>query len=347
MTEGFDRLRQIELTRADNPLVFSPNPAFDDYLKMPKAIAAPEAVPELIQIAESLEKDAIPQYLVAAGSAYYEAALTQDQASTTDRMHLLDRAETSWTRALEIQLGHIESSPWTVDVADPYRTALDLARLPLMRGLVAGDITQNIRQDVRQETLAIAAANNVRGKLAHIEGDSETACSHVGFGHELNFLIAMDSLETPSYISTASLARSGSGHYHPNHTHDLMLIQQRWGRVIDIVPVEIKAKAGRTARNRYSALLIRGKMHLTYNVGYHEPETMRRAFAAVHVGTPTKEEARATRGIRANLLEMIHLYKSGEVLGNVATGKSLLRFRNPAALHDKHPEIAGDLILSA
>lgn len=123
-----------------------------------------------------------------------------------------------------------------------------------------------------------------------------------------------------------------------------MLIQQKWGKVIDILPVEIKAKATRQTKNRFSALLIRGKMHLTYNVGLHEPENVRRAFSGLHLGVPTREELHAVKEIRTTVLDMVHLYRSGEVLGSVATNRSLLRFRNPAALYEEYPEIAGDLV---
>lgn len=346
MHRGYDRLRQINVPKSPSTLTFTPNPAFNDYLKIHKVLVGPGTAMELINIADSLDKDILPEYLAAAGSAYCEAALAQEDAETVERMLLLDRAEASWSRALDIQLGHIDSSAHIIDPADPFRTALSLARLPLIRGIVAGDVTQHTRDEVRQETLAIAAANNVRAKLAQLDGENETAWSHMGFGHELNFLIATDSLDSPTYVGVQSFARSDSGHFYPHQTHDIMLIQQKWGKIIDILPVEIKAKADKRARNRYSALLIRGKMHLTYNVGIHEPENMRRAFCGLHIGTLTRQEQRATREIRTTLLEMIHLYKSGEVMGRIATGRSLLRFRDQAALHNEYPEVAGDLVLS-
>jgi hypothetical protein len=324
--------------------VFQPNPAFNDYLKIHKVLVGPRTAHQLIQTAETLDKEELPQYVIAAGSAFCESALALPGEDAEFRMELLDRAEASWRRALDTQLTCAETYPALIDPADPFRTALDIARLPLLRGLVAGDVTRHTRDAVRQETLAIAAANNIRSKLAHTEGEHETACSHIGFGHELNFQIAIDSLDTPTYIATTSFARGGSGHFHPHQTHDVMLIQQKWGEILDILPVEIKAKASGRTRQRYNAMLVRGKIHMTYNVPIHEPENMRRAFAAYHLGVPARQEIPVIRDIRRTLLEMVHLYKSGQVLGSVATGRSLLRFRDLAALHQAHPEIAANKI---
>lgn len=347
MHQRFDRLRQLQQpSRTPGPLTFSPNPAFNDYLKIHKVLVGPQTAQELILIADSLGKDMLPQYLVAAGSAYCEAALAQEQKDATYRMGLLDNAEEVWARALDVQLTHLDSSRSMVECTDPYRTALDLARLPLLRGIIAGDVTQKTRDEVREETLAIAGANNVRTRLAIMEGDHETTASHIGLGHEANFLVAMDSLDSPTFVATSSFARSDSGHFHPHQTHDIMLFQQKWGDIIDIMPVEIKAKASRASRNRYNALLVRGKIHLTYNVGFHDPENVRRAFASYHLGVPNAKEIAVTRDIRTTLLEMIHLYKSGQTLGNVATGRSRLRFRDPAALHNSYPEIASDRLLA-
>ncbi len=344
MKDGFDRLRQIDPPHALRPLTFQPNPAYSDYLKIHKVLVGQNTANELIAIGESLDKDNLPQYLVAAGSAYCEAALSLTNETALTRMGILDKANASWTKALNTQLEYLESSPHVIDPADSFRTALDLARLPLLRGIVAGDVTQSTRDEVRKETLAIAGANNVRSKLAYLDHNYDVARSHIGVGHEANFLIAADSLDSPTFVAFSSFARSDTGHYYPQQTHDIILIQQKWGTVRDIMPVEIKAATNKRARNRYSALLIRGKIHLSYNTAIVEPENMRRAFVGLHLGVPTAQENRVTKEIRTNLLEMIHLYKSGAVLGEVATGRSLLRFRDLAALHKKHPEIAGDVL---
>lgn len=344
---GFERLRQKDMPASTpEPLTFTPNPAFNDYLKIHKVLVGQQTAKELIRLGQSLSQETLPQYNIAAGSAFCEAALALDDEDAVDRMHLLDDAEDVWSRALDTQLAYAESNPNMVDYADPYRTALDLARLPLLRGIVAGDVTQHTRDQVRQETLAIAGANNVRTRLAIMDRDREAVASHLGLGHEANFLIAIDSLDSPTFVATSSFARSDTGHFHPHQTHDIMLFQQKWGRILDIMPVEIKAKTSRKSKNRYSALLVRGKVHLTYNVGIHDPENVRRAFVGYHLGIPSQQETKVARDIRTTLLEMIHLYKSGQALGSIATDRSLLRFRDQSALHDHHPEIAGDRVLA-
>ena len=339
MTKGYDALRSHP---SDMPLelTFSPNPAYEQYLRIHKVLVGPKTAQTLEKIAYSLGEEKIPKYLVTAGWAITEASLAQPHLSAHERNNLFDHAEEWWLEAIDTQMRYIDQGKeHLVEASAPYRTALDIARLPLLRGMVLGSITPSLRKNVRDETLAIMNASWVQANLALRQGDIESFNDFVGFAHEGNSLIALDSFNSDSLFGMTSFARSDSGYHHPEQTHDIVIVQQKKGLLKSMTPVEIKSKVSQNDRKRYKALLVRGKMHLCL-AGEYSPNHTLKAFTALNENSQTLKEKATTDTVRQTFIDMFWQYKCGSVLVDIATSRSRMHFRDRTQLHQKYPEIA-------
>ena len=85
----------------------------------------------------------MPEFLEAAGWAFAEAALVNMNETACTRLQLMNRAGSTWERALEASdalqktvLGELLSTD-----SQPFRIAMNLAYKPLMEELVLGNIT--------------------------------------------------------------------------------------------------------------------------------------------------------------------------------------------------------------
>lgn len=337
---AFDALRSPPESRPTDTVRFSPHPAFEQYLRIHKVLVGASTAKTLERIHAELADQSLPRYLGAAGWAAAEAALAQPQAPTTHRNNLLAAAGNCWERALESQLTYNarEGHPLAEHSA-PYRTALDLAHLPLLQAMVSGNVTPSIQTSVARDVLNIAEANIVQLNLAMQAGDLSAVSDHSGVGHEANALLAFHSFDSPGLLAIPSSSRGGSGHYHREQTHDLLVIRQKWGTVLDMTPAEIKSSASNNDRKRYKSLLIRGKIHLSV-VGKYAPEYTLAAFSAYFNGSQTTEERRITDHARRTVMDLYWLYKRGRLLGEVATSRSPHQYRDPTHVRDAYPELA-------
>ncbi len=93
----------------------------------------------LEDIYRNLRTETTPELLNAAGSAAVEAVLVGTDRSTMERLALLDGAIVAWKCSLVLQEWANEydyTEDETIDHASPYRTALDIATVPLLAGLL-------------------------------------------------------------------------------------------------------------------------------------------------------------------------------------------------------------------
>lgn len=341
MREGsaFDALRSPSRID-DQPLKFSPHPSYEDYLKIHKVLVGPKTALKLETIHHQLSDESMPQYLSVAGWAATEAALAQPNRSAAYRNHLLEAADDCWQRALEAQLSlNAGEAEHLHEINAAYYYALDLAHLPLLKALVSGDVTPTVRRQVTMDVLNIAEANAVQLQLAISDGDQSAISQHLGVGHECNALLAFHSLDSASLLAIPSSARADSGYHHRHQTHDLLIIQQRWGNIIDMTPAEVKASASNRDRERYKAMLVRGKMHLSIE-GKYSPEHTLRAFSGLFAGQQTATEQMITDQVRQTVLDIYWLYKKGERLDEVASGRTSCHYRDSSLLRQAYPELA-------
>lgn len=318
-------------------LSFAPHPAYEQYLKMHKVFVGPQTAMVLETVHAQLSEESLPRYLSVAGWAAAESALVQTSATSQKRLELLDAAVDCWDRAARNQmLLNQGDRPYLVEHSAPYRSALDIAVAPLLRGIIEGDVSEPVMERVFEDCLEIAVANAEAYSEALNRVDHEAIADHTGFGYECNALLALNRLKIKTWFAVPALARSDNGHHYPEQSHDLSIIRQKWGDIKNVIPVEIKSAANARAKRRYKSLLVRGKMHLSEPGKYLHTETLA-AIAAAHSGIATKSELKIANQASEKFIEMLRDYRSGEVLGSIATDRSVTTFRDNSLVVAKHP----------
>lgn len=319
---------------------FSPHPAYEQYLRIHKVFVGPQTANVLEAVHGQLSEESLPRYLTVAGWAAAEAALVQTAASSQRRLNLLDEAVDCWDRAARNQmLLNQGDRPYMVEHSTPYRLAMDIATAPLLKGIVLGDVSDSIMDSVFNDCLEIAVANTAAYHDAVARRDHEAIADHTGFGYECNALLALNRLKIKTWFAVPALARSDSGHHHPEQSHDLSIIRQKWGDIKSVIPVEIKSAANARAKRRYKSLLVRGKMHLSEPGKYLHTETLD-AIEAVHTGEANKLQTKIADQASVKFLEMLRDYRSGQLLGNIATERSVTTFRDNSLVVANHPGLS-------
>lgn len=338
---GYDALERSRLTTPPEEqfeLTFSPSRAFVSYNRIHKVLVKKASAGYLRNLHEELKDETLPDYLNAAGWSAAEAALIDEDSPAVERVQLLTQAETAWTAAIEMQ-EQIHASPdheYLYEDTASFRYALNLAFIPLMKSLVVGNVTASIRERTFADVLAIAQAAGIQRELARKEGHTDAAGDYLGFEHECNALLALLFADDPRYFPLPSSARGGSGHDYPNQTHDIMVLNQHWGRLLKVVPVEIKASTTLRDIQRYDALLVRGKMHLSSN-NLHSPEHIRNSFAAYYDGSATRRDNEAVYRVSCTIKELLRLYQQGKLKTDP---DSSTKFHDTDKLIPSHPEFS-------
>lgn len=326
-SNGFDALRDrpVEVSEV---ISFRPNAAYERYLKMHKVVVGLHGAEQLEHIYETLSEETMPQYLTAAASAATEAALVRHDLPREHRHELLDGAVDCWQRAIEVQQVFNDKANFLTDNAGPYRAALSIACNPLFQDMVEGEVKEETMQAVFEDCLNIAQANVIQLGLAAIEGEIKAVSEHVGVGYECNALLAFNLKQSPTWFAVPATDRSDSGHHHRAQTHDIQVVHQRWGQLQSVTPVEVKSAATTKQRSRYSALVVRGKKHLSA-VGHYLPHHTLEALTAVYDGTQTYDEESTAAVVASNMFDMVRQYQAGHELPDVASARTVTRF------HDK------------
>lgn len=329
---GYDTLTSRKSHESDQ-LIFKPNQAYDSYLKIHKVLVGNKGGEYLEELGEVLEHEYMPQYLDAAGWAFAESSLARESLSTVSRVNLLIRAESCWRRALEAQ----ESVNKVIyEDTSQYRLALNLAFAPLMKSIVAGNITASIREKTFCDVLALAQLSSVQRDLARQSGNIEAIGDHIGFGHECNALLTLLYLDDPRYVPLPSPTRSGTGYDYPDQTHDMIVINQHWGKVLKVIPVEIKAKASLSDIKRYKALIVRGKMHLSVT-GKYTPEYTLDAFERCYESKGSSEDHAIVDHATTTLCDLLRSYQKGLILEAKDTKT---KFHHKSEVSKAYPELS-------
>lgn len=315
------------------------NLSFDEYVQMPKVIVDGEGAQQLIEIGDGLAAETMPRFLDAAGWAYAEAGLALGNETAEYRIQLVKKAESAWHRALvnDLDLGRRYDEQWTSNEDMSHRLALNLAFTPLIKSIIVGNVTEGVRKSVMRDTVAIATDSVAVLDEAYARGDSEVAGHHWGFLFEVNALMTLLNMNDGRYVPLPSTARADTGYYHRSQTHDISIINQHWGEIRKVIPVEIKSRSTRKDRERYKALLIRGKMHLSVND--YDPRSTVRAFQGIVDGTASDEEAASVEVISSKLRDMLRLYQQGVASEGFAVN-SLTRFYDTNKVAEVYPELS-------
>ncbi len=337
---GFDTLYQRAASSDEYP-GFSPNSAYRNYMNIHKVFVGRSGGRQLQQIAEALQNEWLPSYLNAGGWAAAEAGLVCDDIDTNDRMALLNTAETCWKQALINQevLDTSPDYPYLSEDTDQFRIALNLAFTPIMKSIIAGDVTRKIREQTFADTLAIAELNAVHLQIASRENEIDAVGDHLGLGHECNALLALLYLNDPNYIPIPSTYRAGSGYEYRSQTHDITVINQHWGEIHRVLPAEIKAAASFRDKKRYRALIIRGKMHLAIP-GRYSPYATTDAFAQCFEGSPSAEAQAIVTHATTTIKDLFALYQKGECPEELRRIRTNTKFHTSDQLAEKYQEFS-------
>lgn len=340
---GYDALQQVRSGVSAEPYSYdlTPNRAYDEYHRLHKALIPAEQVPRLEGIYKKLRQECLPDYLDVAAWSAAEVALIDEDRPTAARIELLEAAEISWQRALGIQeqINHDERLGYMHEDVASYRIALSIAFVPLMKAIAVGDITAGVRERVFSDVLAIAQTAGLQRLLAERHGAIDTVGDMLGFEHECNAHLALLHMDDPRYVPLPSTARGGSGYDHHRETHDIMVVNQHWGSILKIVPVEVKSKASLNDLKRYEALIIRGKMHLSIT-GLFTPDHTRTAFAAHYEGIASRRESATVSQVTDTIKRLLQLYQRGERQNMASDGRT--RYHDTDALVREHPEFSLD-----
>lgn len=311
------RPRSLSPEHYADPLRYSSNhwdylqhPVYGRYQQMHKMFPGPKGAVELMQIADALSVETDSRFLSAAASAYVEAAIILDELPQDDRLALLENAEQHWCRALAGE-GELKArAPELVEYTSEYRLAMNLACLPMVQAMVQGDVTKEVIHASITNLLQIVDLSKLQMCLAQGEDNEVAIGEHLGLQHEINALVALLFPQDPKYIAIPSSDRAGSGYSYTEQTHDIVLISQHFGTVRNMIPIEIKAHASKRDRERYRALLIRGKMHLSLP-GLYKPEYTTEAFERHLAGTATAADIELITAVESTVAELMSKYKQG------------------------------------
>lgn len=338
MLPGYDALQFSRNFASTDLHVLAPtasNEHLKTYYRIHKVYVGESGSRLLRSIHEELKDEHDPLYLDAAGWAAAEAALVDDSMKTTDRVGLIESAESCWERALGAQevIDTLIPNDMVEDDAK-FRLALSLAFAPLMKALVVGNVTESVRERVFTDVLALAQLSGVQRDIAVRSGDIGASTQLLGFEHECNAHLALLHMNDARYLPLPSSARAGSGTSYPEQTHDIVIVNQHWGKIRKIIPLEIKAKASLSDIKRYDALVLRGKMHLSV-IGKYSPEHTRNAFEAYYEGTASHNENKAVYQVVSTVKRLLSLYQKGN---------RQYDYDSPTTYHDRdvlqriHPE---------
>jgi len=260
------------------------------------------------------------------------------EAPIQERLAMLDSAADAWWRAFNIH-SRLLGQGVEHDRSQVHRVALNIAVLPLLRGIVTGDVTDAACREAFDGCLSAARSNAAYLKDAKMRRDAVAVGLHSGFGYECNALLALNRKHSNTWFAIPAMSRCDSGLYNRQDTHDLLVIHQKYGSTQSATPVEIKAKASMRDRRRYKALLVRGRMHLSAP-GKYKPEDTLNAIASVYDGVASEEDARVADNATEKFTSMIRDYYAGQVLGSAANTAAVTVFRDSAQVRAHHPGLA-------
>lgn len=269
MTETADKTSLDAVMHTDNQnrlksVGFFDDPTYLSYMQMDKRFADARAADDLLAVHDDLVDSTCVEYLSVAGWASAEAALVAHDRPQEERIAYLGQAVQVWDKAIQLQHVRNVRQHLELDSHNANSTRLQLAEvfIPLMRDMIGGDITKQTRRQLYSDILFLAATNASALQDMEKQGRIEEAGPHVGLAHELNAMLAVNRLQSPTLVAMPAIARADSGLYHREETHDIELLHLQWGDIMGVTTLESKARPKEKHYRRYTAAIINGRIHL-------------------------------------------------------------------------------------
>lgn len=322
------------------PIHQADSEAFSRYLAIHKIFVGRHGANLLLSLLPQLQATETPDHLVAAGWAAAEAGLIlgdQDQQASDE---LMQTAQNAWLRAIAHQRWiNLQDKHPLIDHALEYRSATDIAFLPVFSELSRGQVQNRTLRTVYDDVLNIAQQAGVRARLASGAGDIRAIGELRGVGYEINGLLAYNRMRSGQWFAIPAMSRADSGVYHGDQTHDMVVIHNDNGRIIQAVPIEMKGYATRKQRARYSSLLVRSKLHLGLPNRQH-PEQLLSALTAEQEGTSTEKDLELLTKATQTLYDMVGDYLRGEPRQEPVGRHGPAWFRHKDRVTRRHPGLA-------
>ncbi len=312
----FNELELDLFSRPEPYYSYLNHPSYRRYVQMHKVIVRDGGSEQLLKIAQGLEGEKLPEFLDAAGWAYAESALAGVSLCPEDRLNRVEQAEQLWQEGIAAHDGLNNSQLQDALRSDarPFRMALNLVFTPLIKGIITGDVSRDIRKGVYADMLAVSQLVSIHTNLAWRDGVKEGVGDLSGLTHECNTLLALLYLDDPRYVPLPSSSRADSGYYHADQTHDITIINQHYGNIKKAIPVEVKARPSGRDKRRYKALMI-SKNDLTHRIDATAYSTLE-AFGKVFDGTATDKDRYITQTVSERVKDLLSDYqKAGRHTG--------------------------------
>lgn len=260
----FDFTMRPDTTDRLQPAGFFDEPAYLRYMQMEKRFADPGSTDDLLAIHDDLIEKSGVEYLSVAGWASAEAALIARNRPYQTRLLFLAQASEAWNKAVQMQHAHNVRNGLENDSHNARSTRLRLAKafVPMMQDMVRGDITKQTRSQLYDDMLFLAATNASVIQDMEQQGRADEIGEHIGLAHELNAMLAVNRLQSPTLIAMPAIARADNGRFHKEETHDIELLHLQWGDIMGVTTLESKARPREKHYRRYTAAIIDGRIHL-------------------------------------------------------------------------------------
>lgn len=224
----------------------------------------------LLPIGEALRNQRSHRKKMITGWIYAELALAADNFSTDERLDFLNTGVQCWNLAHRAFTRHDTQTARhhniNRDVLPSIRTLrcrLSLATSGIIAAIASGDATKESRDLLQENMLTVATQADTALVNMQQHADLERhASSYRGFLHEINAMLVINRLRSTSLIALPSLPRSDSGVGERNLTHDIQVLNTRWGQIRNVQPIEVKSDPQEEHYERYTAAIVGGTVHL-------------------------------------------------------------------------------------
>lgn len=240
------------------------------YHSLEKQLLDQSQADKLTQVRRSFEPGNSIYHNAAAGWMLAESALIHTDLETEARLTLLEEARRDWQNALEIESSKLSNQEMhQLHLLSPNEIRINtaLAASDVFSDIIKGDLKKETRQEYYEGLLylgvkAAEGYEHYEDRVLIPNQNSGPDCQFVGIAHEMNAMLILARLKSPSLVCTPALMRADSGVNYPRKTHDLQVLNTKWGTIRDTLGVEVKTTARQEHFDRYDAVLIGGSLHL-------------------------------------------------------------------------------------
>lgn len=286
--------------------------AVNRYYKLEKQLLDKSQAERLTNVRESFNPGKSVFHNTAAGWMLAEAALINTDLEREGRLMLLDRARQDWETALDIESSK-ETNKELHSICllsnNEIKIASTLAAADMFEDIIKGDLDRKTREEYYEKLLYLG----VKAAEGYEYYDEEhypvsrfpgRDICYIGTAHEMNALLTIARLQSPSLVCAPSIQRADSGAHFPKQTHDLQVLNTKWGDIRNTLGIEVKTTPRKEHFKRYDAVLIGGTLHLHPN-HLRDPSYLTELLVKDYKGLTSDEEKTNLSAITNNVVHSI------------------------------------------